>query len=90
MAASVAQDSFGNNNTQATQLSRTYDGRDPDVTLTTSGAMITNVPFTVIATFTESMTGITSSMFSATNADRTNFSALSATQYSVLITPLSN
>jgi hypothetical protein len=84
--SAVAQDSFGNNNTAATQISRTYDGTDPSVVLTTTASASTNAGFIVLATFSESVTGVTVSDFLVTNGTKTAFTKLSGTGYSVMVT----
>ena len=90
MPASAAMDSFANNSTAAIQLSVTYDGTDPSVVLSSTAPAITNAPFTVLATFSEAVTWVTSADFAVTNGVKTNLVMLSATGYTILVTPSSN
>ncbi len=81
-------DTAGNTNTAASTLSVTYDGTDPSVILSASISGTTNAAFTVTATFSESVIGVTVSDFVVTNGVKTLFTALSATGYTVLVTPV--
>ncbi|VXD25285.1 Glycosyl hydrolase, BNR repeat protein (fragment) [Planktothrix serta PCC 8927] len=55
IAGGVASDAAGNNNTAALQLTRAADITVPTVTLTTTAAPLVNAPFTVTATFDQSV-----------------------------------
>lgn len=91
MAASAAIDAASNPSTVATQLSRVYDSTNPSVVLTTSAADPTNGAFTVLATFSEPVTGIALGDFVlSSNAGKTAFVALSSTGYTILVTPTSD
>ena len=73
VADDVATDSVGNGNTAAVTLSRTYDSIKPTIVLSTTAANPTNVsPFTVTATFSESVSGFALGDIIVTNgvADR--------------------
>jgi hypothetical protein len=56
--AAEATDIAGNNNTAATQLTRTYDATAPTVALTSASPTTINAPFLVTATFSENVTGL--------------------------------
>jgi hypothetical protein len=55
--AATATDIAGNNNTAATQLTRTADITAPTVTLTSTDTTRVNAPFSVTATFSEDVNG---------------------------------
>ena len=63
MSGAIAQDAALNPNQPSNTLSITYDGTDPTVTLTTTAPNPTNGAFTVLATFSESVTGVTAGDF---------------------------
>ena len=86
VAANVALDTAGNNNTAATQLSVTYDGTAPTAAITSSTNLY-NAAFTATVTFSEAVTGFTIDDISAGNASLSNFTAASGTVYTVLVTP---
>ncbi|MDD4909946.1 MAG: Ig-like domain-containing protein, partial [Candidatus Omnitrophica bacterium] len=84
--AGVAQDSAGNNNTAAAQLSRTYDNTDPVATLSAPSAV--NGAFTLTVDFSENVTGFAETDISVTNGTKgLDFTAVSAKQYTITITP---
>ncbi len=88
MAAAAGQDAFSNNSTVASQLSRTYDSSNPSVTLTTTAANPTNGAFTVLATFSEAVTGVDITDFVISlSGSKSNFTTLSSTGYTILVTP---
>ncbi|MEG4407539.1 DUF4347 domain-containing protein, partial [Microcoleus sp. MON2_D5] len=66
--AATATDTAGNNNTAATQLTRTADITAPTVALTSASPTTTNAPFLVTATFSESVTGFIASDVNLTNS----------------------
>ncbi|MBE9134336.1 DUF4347 domain-containing protein, partial [Tychonema sp. LEGE 07196] len=66
--AATATDTAGNNNTAATQLTRTADITAPTVALTSTSPTTTNAPFLVTATFSESVTGFIASDINLTNS----------------------
>jgi uncharacterized delta-60 repeat protein len=88
VAANVAQDSAGNNNTAATQLSRTFDSVAPTVAITSSPASgpTNNSAITLTFTFSEAVTGFTASDVSLTNATAGTFTATSSTVYTLGVT----
>jgi uncharacterized repeat protein (TIGR02543 family) len=89
IAAGAAQDVAGNNNTAATQLSRTYDNVRPTVVLSSTAAASTNVsPVPVTITFSEPVTGFTESDISVGNGTVAPGSLVgSGTTYTVNIIP---
>ena len=87
VAADVSQDTAGNNNTAATQLSRTYDNIAPTATITSDAPSNTNTtPIPVTITFSKSMTGFTIGDITVSNGTASNFSG-SGTTYTADITP---
>ncbi len=87
MPAAAAIDTATNTSTVASQISTTYDGTDPTVVLSTPAANPTNAPFTVTATFSEPVTGVTVSDFNVVNGTKTAFIPVSSSVYTVLVTP---
>ncbi|WP_417487133.1 choice-of-anchor D domain-containing protein [Maricaulis sp.] len=85
VAAGVAQDGAGNDNTAATQFSITNDETAPSVALSGPTDDQTGT-FTVTAVFSESVTGLGLADFSATNATASNLTG-SGTNYTVDMTP---
>jgi hypothetical protein len=84
--AATATDIAGNNNTAATQLTRTYDATAPTVALTSASPTTTNAAFSVTATFSESVTGFMASDVNLTNSTISNFTG-SGTTYNFTVTP---
>ena len=88
--AGVTQDSAGNGNTAATQLSRTYDSVSPTVTLTSTASNQTKIsPFPVTATFNEPVSGFVIGDIVVGNGTAGNFVAVSTTVYTFDVTPTS-
>ena len=88
VAADVAQDAAGNNNTASESASGVYDTTAPTVAITgvpatTSGA------FTATFTFSESVTGFEVGDITLSNATASNFSGSAAT-YTATVSPDSN
>ena len=88
VAADVAQDAAGNNNTASESSSGVYDTTAPTVAITgvpatTSGA------FTATFTFSESVTGFEAGDIALSNATASNFSGSAAT-YTATVTPASS
>ena len=82
-------DAAGNGNTASNTLSVTYNISDvtpPDVTLSTASSTV-NEAFTVNATFTESITGLTLNDFNITNGTSSALSG-SGANYSFTVTPI--
>jgi hypothetical protein len=84
--AATATDIAGNNNTAATQLTRTADITAPTVALTSASPTTTNAPFLVTATFSESVTGFIASDVNLTNSTISGFTG-SGTTYTFTVTP---
>jgi len=87
VAAAVAQDIAGNNNTAATQLSLLYDSVAPTVTLSSSAPAVTNVtPIPMTATFSEPVTTFSAAGLTIGNGTVGNFTG-SGTTYTFSVTP---
>jgi len=87
VAAGVATDLAGNNNTAAAQLSRTYDSVSPGVAISSFATGPVKDPFTVTFTFTEDVTGFALVDIIVANGTAGNFSAVDAQTFTVEITP---
>lgn len=88
MGSGVAHDSAGNPNTiAASSVSRTYDITSPTVTLSTVATNPTSSAFVVTATFSEAVTGLTSSDFGLTNGTISGFSG-GPIVYTFTLTPV--
>lgn len=86
IAADVAQDAAGNNNTASTTLSREYDTVAPTVTLDSSSAAVTNAPFEVTATFSEEVVGFDLTDIGVSNGTASGLSNVGGV-YTFTITP---
>ncbi|MEG4365362.1 Ig-like domain-containing protein, partial [Microcoleus sp. C2C6] len=84
--AATATDIAGNNNTAATQLTRTADFTAPTVDLKSTSPTTTNAPFLVTATFSDSVTGFIPGDVNLTNSTIGNFTG-SGTTYTFTVTP---
>ncbi len=90
VAAGVAQDAAGNNNTVATTLTVTADSSAPTVTITTDKTAHNGTgAFTATFTFSETVTGFAASDISLTGGTASNFSG-SGAAYTATITPTNN
>ena len=88
VAAGVAADDAGNENTAAAQLGITYDATAPTVGITSSESDPTNAsPFAVTFTFSEDVTGFASGDITVGNGSASNFAATSDSVYTVDVTP---
>ncbi|MGB8689445.1 MAG: Ig-like domain-containing protein, partial [Microcoleus sp.] len=85
--AAKATDTAGNNNTAATQLTRTADITAPTVTLASTSATTVNAPFSVTATFSENVTGFDNTDITVAGGNVGNFVAVDAKTYSFDVTP---
>ncbi|MEG4407505.1 DUF4347 domain-containing protein, partial [Microcoleus sp. MON2_D5] len=85
--AATATDIASNNNTAATQLTRTADITAPTVALTSASPTTTNAPFLVTATFSEDVTGFDNTDITVANATVANFVTLDAKTYTFDVTP---
>jgi hypothetical protein len=84
--ASVAQDAAGNNNSAASQLTRTYDSQSPTVSITTTAPNPTNVAIPVTITFNENVTGFVVGDITVGNGSAGSFAGGPAV-YTATITP---
>ena len=89
VAAGVATDIAGNDNTAADQYTITYDGTSPDVNLTSTVSNPTNnSPFTVKIQFTEKVSGFVVGDISVTNGSAGNLVVIETDSvWTVDITP---
>ena len=87
VGAAKATDNAGNNNTAATPLTRSADITAPTVALASTAATTVNGLFPVTATFSEAVTGFDISDITVGNGNASNFTAVSATEYSFNVTP---
>ena len=62
----------------------------PSVTLSTAAPALVNVPYTVTATFSEAVTGVSSGDFIASNATLSNLTTTDNISYTALVTPTAN
>ncbi|MGH0001280.1 Ig-like domain-containing protein, partial [Pseudovibrio ascidiaceicola] len=93
VAAAAAQDDAGNDNTASTTSTVTFDNVAPTVSLSGVPAAVNSTdPFTVTATFSEAVTGFDdlASDLVVVRATVTGITAVSATEYTVEITPDGN
>jgi RNA 3'-terminal phosphate cyclase len=79
IAASVTQDSAGNQNTAAPTFSRTVDFTPPTVELTSTAPADVREAFTVTATFSEAVVDFTAGDITVTNGTVGSFSGSGAT-----------
>ena len=89
VAAGVAQDAAGNDNTAATQLSMTADQTRPTVVLSTVSSDPVSGPFVLTITFSEDVIGFNPVAFRLTNATVSAASG-SGDTYTVTITPIAD
>jgi hypothetical protein len=85
VAAAVAQDVAGNDNSAATQLTATYDATAPTAVISGASGYI-NAAFTATITFSESVNNFVVGDIAVSNATLADFSG-SGDTYSVLVTP---
>jgi hypothetical protein len=85
--AATATDITGNNNTAATQLTRTADITAPTVALTSTSTTTVNAPFSVTATFSEDVTGFDNTDITVANATVGNFVPVNPKTYTFDVTP---
>jgi Ca2+-binding RTX toxin-like protein/RNA 3'-terminal phosphate cyclase len=90
IAANVAQDAATNDNTAAPQLTRNADITLPTVTLASIAPTDVNSPFSVTATFSEDVTNFVSGDITIANGIITNFIAVSPTEYTFDVIPVSS
>jgi hypothetical protein len=88
VGGSVAQDTAGNNNTAATQLSITFDSANPTVAISSGESDPTNnSPFSVTIQFSEVVTGFAVGDVTVGNGSAGNFVAVDGDTYTADITP---
>jgi hypothetical protein len=87
VAANVATDALGNGNSAATQSVQAVDTKAPSVAITddTSGTAIGDVTYTF--TFDEDVTGFTADDVTVTGGTKGDFTAVSASVYTLVVTP---
>ncbi|MEP7135784.1 MAG: sortase, partial [Chloroflexota bacterium] len=91
VAASVAQDGSGNNNTAATQFSIIYDNAVPTVAITSSATNPTNTsPIPVTITFSEVVSGFVVGDITVGNGAAGNFNTTDNITFTSDITPTAN
>ncbi|WP_417493200.1 Ig-like domain-containing protein [Maricaulis sp.] len=86
LPAETVIDAAGNANLAAEQFSIITDNTPPTLAITLPGAE-TEGPFTATFTFSEDVTGFEVDDITASNADLSEFLAVSALEYTVLVTP---
>jgi citrate lyase gamma subunit len=85
VASNVAIDSVSNGNTAAAQHTVDFDSVVPSVMI--SGSASVNAAFTATVTFSEDVIGFVIGDITVSNASLSAFSASSASEYTVLVTP---
>ncbi|WP_245823665.1 beta strand repeat-containing protein, partial [Photobacterium proteolyticum] len=87
VAANVASDAAGNNNTAATQSTQPVDTAIPSVVISddTTGTATGDVTYTF--TFSESVTGFTADDISVSGGTKGTFTAVSGSVYTLVVTP---
>jgi hypothetical protein len=88
VAADIAVDGVENGNSAATEYQVTAELGPLTVSL--SGPEISNSPFTSTILFNRSVSGFTDADFTVSNASLSEFTAISAASYTVLVTPVDN
>ena len=87
LAAGIAQDAAGNNNTTASLLSITYDATQPNATIIGAGSMV-NASFTATIAFDKAVAGLTLANIIVTNGTASNLQNVTPNlAWTVLITP---
>ena len=86
VAANSAADAAGNGNTQAAQLTRTYNATAPTITLATTATSPLSSAFTVTAVFSAPVTGFDLTDVTVGNGGASAFSG-SGASYSFTVTP---
>ena len=86
VGAAAAQDAAGNDNTAATQFTRTNDETAPDVTIATGSSDPVSGAFSITVTFSESVTGFVVGDMTVGNGAASAFAG-SGDTYTATITP---
>ncbi|WP_421930567.1 Ig-like domain-containing protein [Marivirga tractuosa] len=88
VAANVAQDAAGNNNTAATQATTTFDATAPTVDIQGEPAIVNSTTaYNVTIEFSEDVTGFVIGDITVGNGSTSNFVFVDANTYTVDITP---
>ena len=88
VAAAVAQDAAGNDNTAATQVVTVYDAVAPSVDIQGAPSIVNSTAsFTVVFQFSEDVTGFTAADITLANASISNVVATNASTYTADVTP---
>ncbi len=88
VAANVAQDIDGNNNTAAVQFSITYDNADPTVTIASAATDPTNTsPIPITITFSEAVSGFLVGEINVGNGTASNFNTTDNITFTADIAP---
>ncbi len=88
VAANVAEDSATNGNTAATQVTVAYDATAPSVQIQNAPSGVNNNnPFSVTFQFSEDVTGFIVGDITVGNGSASNFTSVSANEYTADITP---
>jgi len=87
VAADVAQDAAQNSNLVSNELTRIYDATMPTVAINTTATTWVNAPFTATFSFSEPVREFRLGDLVLTNATAAAFTAVSASEYTALITP---
>ncbi|QSX36018.1 putative Ig domain-containing protein [Shewanella sedimentimangrovi] len=87
LAADVASDTAGNGNDAATNLVIGYDDVSPTVTLGGASGTVATA-FTATIDFSEDVSGFVVGDIQVSNANLSSFTSISASQYTVLVTPV--
>ena len=88
VAANVAQDGAGNNNTAATQAVTVFDSTAPSILILSAPAFVMDTSaFNVTFEFNEDVTGFTQSDITIGNGSASNFIAVDGNTYTADITP---
>ena len=90
LANGKVTDLAGNLNTASNSLEVKYDGTPPQVSINSVAPAITKEPFTVTLTFTEEVTGFELQDVTPVNATLSEFKALDAKTYTLLVSPVSD
>ncbi|WP_231506173.1 Ig-like domain-containing protein, partial [Planktothrix serta] len=85
--AAKATNTLGNNNAAATQLIRAADLTAPTVTLISTSPATVNSLFTVIANFSEDVTGFDNTDITVANSTVGNFTKVDGKTYTFEVTP---
>lgn len=83
-------DEASNPNTESTEFSIQAEAGEPEISFSSTASSPVNAPYTLIINFSEDVTGFSASAIGAAGAFVSDFTALSASSYSVLITPAGN